>query len=572
MRKTPRILAWLFARPLLVLWAIVLLIGAEMRIIATRLEDERASHAAADGIYWGRFLRLSDAVQAFWGKTRADVEQAFNGGQPLRGASVLVFEGAPAAAPSFRPEGDRTIFEDARPHPATTPAAAARKVVSLHAAFSGAAIHPELGGWTVRLHFLDDRLIGATAAGPKRTPYVSPSLAWHLAQVSLVVAIGVAGLVAATCVGIIAFASRWRRPVAAVGLLALLFAGVVAAGLVGDRRNLILGRPAAGWAWVVLVATMAWFALVPRRHRRRAGPPRCAACRYDLTGNESGTCPECGTLTPRGKLDRWQDRAAKIEHVNDDADDQPSFTADLIFEPQLLELKPPSDARQTPWDVGAVAPMQFACYGCDVALEEPENQDPSTDAEDEKSTAPVPPGLVYACPTCGSEVSVAALPENGLLACPACGAEFFAAADASDEDRELAEQLALDYEVRERHLADLATNQVLLERRSLFRTRTYFAVGIVFFIGLALQLASSLALRLAVESFGAGSAGYVAATVAALLLAVVCFRKIRELNAELAKPVLAEPATPPDFSTLSDGSEYADTAARNLERLGRRTE
>ncbi len=28
------------------------------------------------------------------------------------------------------------------------------------------------------------------------------------------------------------------------------------------------------------------------RHRRRAGC--CAACGYDLTGNESGVCPECG--------------------------------------------------------------------------------------------------------------------------------------------------------------------------------------------------------------------------------------------------------------------------------------
>jgi hypothetical protein len=177
---------------------------------------------------------------------------------------------------------------------------------------------------------------------------------------------------------------------------------------------------------------------------------------------------------------------------------------------------------------------------------------------------------VYTCPTCGGELSVQSVPENGLLACPACGAEFFAATETSEEDREQAERLALDYEVRERHLSDLAANKVLLERRSLFRTRTYFAVGIVFFIGLALQLARYLALRLAVEDFGPRAAGYVAAIVSALLLAVLCFRKIRELNAELAKPVLAEPTTPPEFSTLSDGSEYLDTAARNLERLERK--
>lgn len=26
--------------------------------------------------------------------------------------------------------------------------------------------------------------------------------------------------------------------------------------------------------------------------------PRCLACGYDLTGNESGTCPECGRSIP----------------------------------------------------------------------------------------------------------------------------------------------------------------------------------------------------------------------------------------------------------------------------------
>ena len=33
--------------------------------------------------------------------------------------------------------------------------------------------------------------------------------------------------------------------------------------------------------------------LLRARHRRREG--RCMTCGYDLTGNESGVCPECGT-------------------------------------------------------------------------------------------------------------------------------------------------------------------------------------------------------------------------------------------------------------------------------------
>ena len=46
------------------------------------------------------------------------------------------------------------------------------------------------------------------------------------------------------------------------------------------------------WPFIVFTMTIAsvlWW------HDRR--PPRghCQACGYDLTGNESGTCPECGT-------------------------------------------------------------------------------------------------------------------------------------------------------------------------------------------------------------------------------------------------------------------------------------
>jgi len=35
-----------------------------------------------------------------------------------------------------------------------------------------------------------------------------------------------------------------------------------------------------------------------RKRNRNVNPMACATCRYDLTGNESGACPECGQSIP----------------------------------------------------------------------------------------------------------------------------------------------------------------------------------------------------------------------------------------------------------------------------------
>lgn len=52
-------------------------------------------------------------------------------------------------------------------------------------------------------------------------------------------------------------------------------------------------------SWVVFATCMvptgvAWYRIRKRR------PGTCYKCEYDLTGNESGRCPECGTVTVAG--------------------------------------------------------------------------------------------------------------------------------------------------------------------------------------------------------------------------------------------------------------------------------
>lgn len=53
---------------------------------------------------------------------------------------------------------------------------------------------------------------------------------------------------------------------------------------------------APGWLWILATAILpaTWFALV-RRYRRALRLHGCHRCGYNLTGNTSGVCPECGT-------------------------------------------------------------------------------------------------------------------------------------------------------------------------------------------------------------------------------------------------------------------------------------
>ena len=51
--------------------------------------------------------------------------------------------------------------------------------------------------------------------------------------------------------------------------------------------------------WTVFIAVATPTAILWYRHRNRLIPGFCSKCSYDLTGNESGICPECGTEVKR---------------------------------------------------------------------------------------------------------------------------------------------------------------------------------------------------------------------------------------------------------------------------------
>ena len=94
-------------------------------------------------------------------------------------------------------------------------------------------------------------------------------------------------------------------PILAGAALALIIGAVGFVELVGIAQE-VAARLVPGSAprWVFIAATDGLVAVILAGpgivltallvRRRRPRPGRCAECGYDLTGNESGVCPECG--------------------------------------------------------------------------------------------------------------------------------------------------------------------------------------------------------------------------------------------------------------------------------------
>lgn len=59
--------------------------------------------------------------------------------------------------------------------------------------------------------------------------------------------------------------------------------------------------PGAGLLWVFGGAAAVALSSVALLRLRYYRPGHCPRCKYNLTGNLSGVCPECGTEVPRNR-------------------------------------------------------------------------------------------------------------------------------------------------------------------------------------------------------------------------------------------------------------------------------
>jgi hypothetical protein len=160
------------------------------------------------------------------------------------------------------------------------------------------------------------------------------------------------------------------------------------------------------------------------------------------------------------------------------------------------------------------------------------------------------------CPHCGLELEVGPAEGERAVECPACGGEFVVPGPDGVPEYESAER-------PEPELDALRVRQIVMARRAAIRGRTYMLLGAMLCaVGLA-KLVTMIVPAVRQEGWSRYAIGCGIFAVLAAMGAIYCLRRAAELNKESKSTPLPESATPPDFTTLSDGSQHV----RNLEAL-----
>lgn len=145
-----------------------------------------------------------------------------------------------------------------------------------------------------------------------------------------------------------------------------------------------------------------------------------------------------------------------------------------------------------------------------------------------------------------------------LVRCANCGAQFFASAEAVDLHvvDDTAEAQAAAAEDREQEIDGNKIRQLSAMRRGAIRARSWcLIVVVVCLVGAVELVIKTIENVWHARRWGLRPTGFILFAIAGVIIAVYFFRRARELKREIDKPALQDPSKPPDFSTLSDGSQ-----------------
>lgn len=174
-----------------------------------------------------------------------------------------------------------------------------------------------------------------------------------------------------------------------------------------------------------------------------------------------------------------------------------------------------------------------------------------------------PSPMIYTCPGCGEQVSIDAGTLEPTAICPYCSIQFAVdsglAIDAEDYQRA---RRALEAN-HQAELDSLRIRQISAMKRAAYRTRSY-AILAAFTCAVAIgQLIFMAVQQIRWSGWNVWAIAYFLLTPLCLWVALHFIRKAAALHREARQTILPEPASPPDFSALSDGSDRW----KNLENI-----
>ncbi len=545
-------------------WMVALVVAATLAATSGIYRLAELERAAAISDNESQFFELSNVLGRLYQAPRQEIEQNLLSGRTLTGVTEAEID----RVDGWGVGDEGSLF---RPASQSSSSTQPTKAEVFRTTIDGSLIAPRYAGWNIRLKFVNDLLRSASAVDPRRASLQKPIKGGRPIESAMGWTIVIAGSLAVICLIAVGPVGRhFRRQVALVGLAAAVLVIVVTAVHLTAYRSPLLVSENAKMAWALITFTLGLAAFAPVARAERSFTA-CRSCGYDLTGNVSGCCPECGLATTQGKVDRWESHAVAIEQVRDD---RRRFQGTVALCPLSLELKVAAYPDQMLRFIRALAGGPVAGYRynmsdplSDRAEPEPKSLGPDLTSPEMSASAAAEDQPAVVCPACNYTITTAESPEESLTYCPACGADLEAVRAEADFQREQALRIEVERRQRDQQLNEVRIKQVLTERRSLFRTRSYFVVLGTAALVIAIQIAIYSVYRLQHGGFSFRVGAYIAAFLPLLLLMRFCWRKIRQYNLELATPLLPEPAADPDFSTLSDGTQRLDSAAENLDRL-----
>ncbi len=164
-----------------------------------------------------------------------------------------------------------------------------------------------------------------------------------------------------------------------------------------------------------------------------------------------------------------------------------------------------------------------------------------------------PPPTLLVCPECGEEVEVARQEWAQEIICPHCGQLFLVA--ALDGSTELRESEIETMPETDEELDGLRIRNLAGARRAAYRSRSHaIVVGLACLVG-AIQLVIMTVQRTREPGWDVRCVGFIGFAIFGLYGTWFFLRRAMEMHREAKRSALAQTNDPPDFSTLSDGSQ-----------------